>query len=122
MSSRKYASGSEKRKKKARIDEFIQSQRGSMHKFFKNNPNTSRDPNELAIVVWKEPTPIIPEDEGPPDDNVGINMEENNVSIDEHVFNSNTTKNSSLDEEPVCHMDIYDQKIGIILITKQGIY
>ena len=110
MSSRKYASGSEKRKKKARIDEFIQSQRGSMHKFLKNNPNTSRDPNELAIVVWKEPTQIILEDEGPPDDNVGINMEENNVSNDEHIFNSNTTKNSSLDEEQVCHMDIYDPR------------
>ena len=110
MSLRKYASGSEKRKKKARIDEFIQSQRGSMHKFLKNNPNTSRDPNELAIVVWKEPTQIIPEDEGPPDDNVGINMEENNVSNDEHIFNSNTTENSSLDEEPVCHMDIYDPR------------
>ncbi|XP_066311016.1 uncharacterized protein [Miscanthus floridulus] len=110
MSSRKYASGSEKRKKKARIDEFIQSQRGSMHKFLKNNPNTSRDPNELAIVVWKEPTQIIPEDEGPPDDNVGINMEENNVSNDEHIFNSNTTENSSLDEEQVCHMDIYDPR------------
>ncbi|XP_066347998.1 uncharacterized protein [Miscanthus floridulus] len=101
MSSRKYASGSEKRKKKAQIDEFIQSQRSSMHKFLKNNPNTSRDPNKLAIVVWKEPTQIIPEDEGPPDDNVGINMEENNVSNDEHIFNSNTTENSSLDEEQV---------------------
>jgi len=110
MSLRKYASGSEKRKKKARIDEFIQSQRGSMHKFLKNNPNTSRDPNELAIVVWKEPTQIILEDEGPPDDNVGINMEENNVSNDEHIFNSNTTENSSLDEEQVCHMDIYDPR------------
>ena len=110
MSLRKYVSGSEKRKKKARIDEFIQSQRGSMHKFLKNNPNTSRDPNELAIVVWKEPTQIILEDEGPPGDNVGINMEENNVSNDEHIFNSNTTENSSLDEEPVCHMDIYDPR------------
>jgi len=110
MSSRKYASGSEKRKKKARIDEFIQSQRGSMHKFLKNNPNTSRDPNELAIVAWKEPTQIILEDEGPPDDNVGINMEENNVSNDGHIFNSNTTENISLDEEPVCHMDIYDPR------------
>ena len=55
-----------------------------MHKFLKNNPNTLRDPNELTIVVCKEPTQIIPEDEGPPDDNVGINMEENNVSIDDH--------------------------------------
>ena len=81
-----------------------------MHKFLKNNPNTLRDPNELTIVVWKEPTQIIPEDKGPPDNNVGINMEENNVSIDEHVFNSNTTENSSLDEEPVCHMDIYDPR------------
>jgi hypothetical protein len=101
--SRKYASGSEKRKKKARIDELLQSQRGSMHKFLKNNPNTSRDPNELAIVVWKEPTQIIPEDEGegPPNDN---------VSNDEHIFNSNTTENCNLDEEPVCHMDIYDPR------------
>jgi hypothetical protein len=37
-------------------------------------------------------------------------MEENNVSNDEHIFNSNTTENSSLDEEQVCHMDIYDPR------------
>ncbi|CAN6312274.1 unnamed protein product, partial [Urochloa humidicola] len=110
MSSRKYASGSEKRKKRARVDELIQSQRGSIYKFFKNNSNPSRDPNELAIVVWKEPTHIILKDEALSDDNVGIDMEENNVSNDEHIFDSNATENNSLDEEPVCHVDIYDPR------------
>jgi hypothetical protein len=102
---RKYASVSEKRKKKARGDELKQSQRGSIHKFFKKDMNTSRDLNQLAIVVWKEPAHIVPEDEGPSpcDDNVGIEMGENNVSTDEHVFNSNATKNTSIDEEPVSH-------------------
>jgi hypothetical protein len=55
------------------------------------NSNTSRDPNELVIVVWKDPAHIVPEDEGPSDDIVGIRMGENNVSNDEHVFNSNAT-------------------------------
>lgn len=53
---------------------------------------------------------FVPEDEGPSDDNVGIEMGENNVSNDEPVFNSNATENTSVDEEPVCHMDIYDPK------------
>jgi hypothetical protein len=35
-------------------------------------------------------------------------MGENNVSNDEHIFNSNAT--ASVDEEPVCHMDIYDPR------------
>lgn len=39
----------------------------------------------------EEPAHINPEDEGLTDDNVGIDMEENNVSIDEHIFNLNTT-------------------------------
>jgi hypothetical protein len=40
---RKFTSGSEKRKKKARADELTQSLRGSMDKFLKKNSNTSRD-------------------------------------------------------------------------------
>jgi hypothetical protein len=40
---RKFTSGSEKRKKKERADELTQSLRGSMDKFLKKNPNTSRD-------------------------------------------------------------------------------
>jgi hypothetical protein len=102
---RKFTSGSEKRKKKARADELTQSLRCSMDKFLKKNSNTSRDPNELAIVVRKDSAHVVPEDEGPSDD---IQMGENNVSNDEHIFNSNAT--ARVDEEPVCHMDIYDPR------------
>jgi hypothetical protein len=35
-------------------------------------------------------------------------MEENNMSNDEHIFNSNAIENTSLDEEHVCRLDIYD--------------
>ena len=64
----------------------------------------------MAIVVWKDPAHIVPEDEGPSHDNVGTEMEEINVSNDEHIFNSNAMENTSVDEEPVCHMDIYDPR------------
>jgi hypothetical protein len=58
MSSRKYPSGSEKRKRKQQRDEFIESQRGALDKFVRrnSNPSTSVNPDELAIVpvLWKK--------------------------------------------------------------------
>lgn len=56
MSSRKYPSGSEKRKRKKQSDDFIETQRGAMNKFLKSAPPcTSTNPNnELAIVAVEE--------------------------------------------------------------------
>jgi hypothetical protein len=55
MSSRKYPSGSKKRKRKKHADDFIETQRGAIDKFLKINPNVSTNPNnELAIVAVEE--------------------------------------------------------------------
>ena len=54
MSSRRYPSGSEKRKMKKRVDDLIDSQRGAIDKFFKSNASASTNPNDafaLAIVL-----------------------------------------------------------------------
>ena len=56
MLPKKHASGSEKRKKKRRIDDLIQSQRGAIDKVFKSNTSTSRNPDEWAIIVVEEMT------------------------------------------------------------------
>ncbi|XP_014660699.2 zinc finger MYM-type protein 5-like [Setaria italica] len=93
MSSKKHASGSEKRKRKKRVYELIESQRGSIDKFFKSSTTTSRNPNDLMIVAVEEQTNTIPED------NVGINTDDNNVSDHEHFAS---------DEEPVFTSDMYD--------------
>ena len=111
MSSRKYASGSEKRKRKKRADEFTESQRGAIDKKFKSNSGTSRNTNELAIVDVEEQPNINPEDQGPtPEDNVDINMDDNNVSDHEPIFNSSPIEDASLDEQPVFTEDIYDPR------------
>ena len=107
MSSRKYASGSEKRKKRKRIDELIESQRGSIDKFFKSNTSSSRNPDELAIVAVEEDANVNLEDEGPTEDHVNINTDDNNVSDHEHIFNSSATESASFDE-PVFTTNIYD--------------
>nr|TKW03610.1 hypothetical protein SEVIR_7G052600v2 [Setaria viridis] len=77
---------SEKRKRKKHVDELIESQRGSIDKFFKSSTTTSKNPDDLMIVVVEEQTNTIPED------NVGINTDDNNVSDHEHFAS---------DEEPV---------------------
>jgi hypothetical protein len=40
MSSEKYPSGSEKRKRKKQTDDFIETQIGALDKFFKNDPRS----------------------------------------------------------------------------------
>jgi hypothetical protein len=62
MSSRKYPSGSEKRKRKKRADEFIETQRGAMDKFFPSNSRTSRNQNEMVVVAIEEQPDNNPED------------------------------------------------------------
>ena len=100
MSSRKHPSGSEKRKKRKRIYELIESHRGSIDKFFKSSTSTSRNPNEWAIIVVEEQNNTNPEDQGPTEDNVGINTNYNNMSDHE--------PSASIDKEPVFTTDMYD--------------
>jgi hypothetical protein len=64
MLPKKHAFGSEKRKKKRRIEALKESQRGSIHKFFKSNTSTTRNPDEWAIVVVEEQT-MHPKDQSP---------------------------------------------------------
>jgi hypothetical protein len=55
MLSRKYLSGSEKMKRKKQTHHFIETQKGALDKFFKNDPSDSTNPNnELAVVVAME--------------------------------------------------------------------
>jgi hypothetical protein len=42
-----------------------------------------------------------PEDEGPIEDNVGIDTDDNNVSDHEPIFNSPMTESIHVDEEPI---------------------
>ena len=46
MSFRKFESGNDKRKRKRRVNELIESQRGSIDNFFKSNTSTIRNPDE----------------------------------------------------------------------------
>ncbi|EEC69513.1 uncharacterized protein [Oryza sativa Japonica Group] len=107
MLPKKHASGSEKRKKKRRIEDLIQLQKGAINKFFKSNTSTSRNPDEWAIVAVEEQT-MHPEDQGPIEDNVGINTDDNNVSDHEPIFNSPTTESTRVDDEPIFTFDMYD--------------
>jgi hypothetical protein len=109
MSSRKYPSGNDKRKKKKRIHDLVESQRGALHKFLKSNTSTSKDPDALVIVAVEEPTNANPKDRAHMEDNVDIDMDEHNVSDHEHVFNLNETEPTIVDEDLVS-IDIYDPR------------
>jgi hypothetical protein len=106
MSSRKYASGSEKRKKRKRVDELVESQKGAIDKFFKSNTSSSKNPDELAIAVMEEQPNENSEDQCPTEENIDTNGDDNNVSDHEHIFNSS----ASVDEQPFFSMDIYDPR------------
>uniref|UniRef100_A0A804Q8A5 Uncharacterized protein n=1 Tax=Zea mays TaxID=4577 RepID=A0A804Q8A5_MAIZE len=116
---RKEPSGSEKGKKRKRVDDFIESQRGAMDKFVKSNSSASMNPNnELAIVVEEEEPGIeISEEEGNVDTN---NFDDNNVSGAENPNNSSEarTQPTSVDEEPVYTYDIYDPRNWDLLDNK----
>jgi hypothetical protein len=87
MLSRKYPSGSsERRKRKNRADDFIETQKGALDKFFKNNSSASTNPNnELAMVVVMEEE--VPNIEISEEENVNLNVE-NNVSDPKNLANS----------------------------------
>ncbi|KAG6406151.1 hypothetical protein SASPL_133750 [Salvia splendens] len=103
MSTRKYASGSEKRKKSKRVDELIESQRGAMDRFFSNRTSTgtSRNPDELALIVMEEQTNPNLEDEVPMQDN-----DDNYVSDHDQP----ATEPASSHEQFVYTTDIYDPR------------
>ncbi|KAG6423140.1 hypothetical protein SASPL_113526 [Salvia splendens] len=103
MSTRKYASGSEKRKKRKRVDELIESQRGAMDRFFSNRTSTgtSRNPDELALIVVEEQANPNLEDEVPMQDN-----DDNYVSDHDQP----ATEPASSHEQFVYTTDIYDPR------------
>ena len=57
----------------------------------------------------EEPANANPEDQDHMEDNVNIDVDEHNVSDHEHVFNSNETELTIIDEDPVS-IDIYDPR------------
>ncbi|KAF0930318.1 hypothetical protein E2562_031982 [Oryza meyeriana var. granulata] len=75
MSSRKFESGNDKRKRKRRVDALIESQRGSLDKFFKSSTAASTNPDELAIVAVDEATNENEEE------NVDISVDDNNLGF-----------------------------------------
>ena len=96
-SSRKFASGIEKRRKKKHQDELIESQKGAMDRFIqKETPGPSRNTEELAIVIVEQ------QDEGISQENMNISDDDNNVSRE----NSPVTDH----EELVFSVDIYDPR------------
>jgi len=107
MLPKKHSSGSEKRKKKRRIEALKESQKGSIHNFFMSNTSTARNSDEWAIVAVEDQT-TQQEDQSRIEDNVGIDTDDNNVSDHEPIFNSPTTESTRVDEEPVFTIDMYD--------------
>uniref|UniRef100_A0A8I7BCK1 Uncharacterized protein n=1 Tax=Hordeum vulgare subsp. vulgare TaxID=112509 RepID=A0A8I7BCK1_HORVV len=108
--SRKYPSGSLKRKKKQEVNEEKEALSGSIFKYYKRNTSTSRNPDELAIVLVNDQTNANRkyDDHTPTEDDVDINMDDINVSDHEPIFNSSLIESTSIDEEPVITVDIYD--------------
>jgi hypothetical protein len=98
---RKHASGCQKRKKRKRINELIESQRGSIDKFFKSSRSTSADGGEVMVDAVDEETNTNPEDQGPAEGNVGIDTGDNNNVSDHQPC-------ASVDEEQALATDMYD--------------
>jgi hypothetical protein len=87
MSLRKYPSGSEKRKRKKLIDDFVETQRGALDRFLMINPCDLTNPNnELVIVLMEEEEPTIGISKE--EENIEININDNDVSGPENPTNS----------------------------------
>jgi hypothetical protein len=95
-------SGAQKRKRRQREKKLIESQRGSFHKFLKSNTSTSRNPDELALVLVEEQNNIDPEDNVGTQDDVHINATDDNVS-NHHDESANVA-----DEPEPVSVDIYN--------------
>lgn len=104
MSSRKYLSGSQKRKKRKKVDELIDLQKGSIDKFFKTDASSSRNSEEWALVcVQEQPNNFL-------DGNNDINTDDNNLSGHENLASSPATETMNVDEQPKFRIDIYDPR------------
>ncbi|CAN6381117.1 unnamed protein product [Urochloa humidicola] len=101
---RKYPSGSEKRKKRKREDEFIALQKGAMDKFVRVTSNPSRNAKELAIVA------VVDQINGDSEENIDIHEDGNNVSAHENIANPSSTECASVDDQPAFSTDIYDPR------------
>jgi hypothetical protein len=92
----------------------LESMKGSMDKFVKIIPSTSRNPDqdELAIVPFVEHTDFNMEDHVTAEDNVDndIDMNDGNVSDQDNNSNPSPADSASIDEQPVFTMDIYDPR------------
>jgi hypothetical protein len=73
----------------------------------------SRNNEEMAIVVWEQ------QDRGTLEENIDV---DNNVSVHDHK-NSSIAKSACVDDEQPFFLSIFMiLEIGIISITKQGMY
>ena len=106
MSFRKFESGNDKRKRKRHVDALIESQRGSIDNFFKSSTAASTNPDELAIVALDETTNENEEE------NIDIGGDDNNVSDPENTVHASDAQeqSTSIDEQPVYTLDIYDPR------------
>jgi hypothetical protein len=75
-----------KRKRRGETNTLIEFQRGALEFFLKSNTNTSRNTDELALVLVEKQSNDDLEGE-----NIDINMDDNNVSDTKHAFNSSPT-------------------------------
>jgi hypothetical protein len=114
MSSRKYLSGSEKRKREKQIDDFVVTRRGALDKFLKINPSNPNNELALVLVEEEEPTIGISEEE----EDIEINTNDNNASASMCYFLATPpsvdepTNSSTKNAQPpsFCSNDIYDPR------------
>ncbi|PNT68848.1 hypothetical protein BRADI_3g46138v3, partial [Brachypodium distachyon] len=97
MLSKKHLSGCEKRKKRKRVDQLIESQRGALHRFVSRNVNTVQ--SGVPCVEEQQPD----ESENTVQENVAIENSEN-FSDHEHPGNIDP------DEQESSRFDIYDPR------------